>query len=200
MTDTERADDVEVELAAIRTIMGALTALDASQRDRVLDYVYRRLGISHRAVAANSALATSVLAPAPAAAHVGTVAPRLTPSVLSDVRSFAATKQPSNDTERVAVVAYYLAEIGTGEDKKGAVTSEDITKYFKQAGFPLPARPRQTLHNAKNAGYLDASAEAGSYRLNPVGHNLVVHGLPASSASAKVKPKKKAAKKTISRQ
>lgn len=202
MSDAEKTDtqDVDPELTAIRAIMSALSALDAAEKDRVLDYVFRRLGLSHQA-------ATSIAPPAPTVVP-GTPAPAILPTPaaiaggptgLSDVRSFAAAKQPSNDIERLAVVAYYLAEIGGGEDKKGAITSDDITKYFKQAGFPLPSRPRQTLHNAKNAGYLDAAAEAGSYKLNPVGHNLVVHGLPASGSNAKSKPKKKPVKKSTSR-
>ena len=53
---------------------------------------------------------------------------------------------------------------------------------LKQAGFRLPTRIAQLLVDAKSSGYLD-SAGHGKYRLNPVGHNLVVHSLPKSKES-----------------
>lgn len=203
MSDPSHKDtaDVDPELTAIRAILSALSGLGPAEKDRVLDYVFRRLNLSRPAAATPAA-------PPAVSAQTGTPEQVIPPNPLSnaggsnlmtDVRSFAATKKPSNDIERVAVVAYFLAEVGGAADKKASITSEDVTKYFKQAGFPLPARPRQTLHNAKNAGYLDAAAETGAYKLNPVGHNLVVHGLPASASAAKGKPKKKPGKKSAGR-
>jgi hypothetical protein len=59
-------------------------------------------------------------------------------------------------------------------DRKAEITKSDVERYFKAAGFNLPADATFTLNNAKNAGYLD-SAGAGQYRLNPVGYNLVAH-------------------------
>jgi hypothetical protein len=73
-----------------------------------------------------------------------------------------------------AIVAYYLSEI-TGT--KDAIGTADIEKYFKQAAFKLPKKIQQTLPNAAAAGYFEAEGN-GVYRLNPVGYNLVVHGLP----------------------
>jgi hypothetical protein len=74
---------------------------------------------------------------------------------------------------------------------------DDIKKYFVQANYELPtAPPRMTLVNAKNAGYLDAISN-GQYRLNPVGHNLVVHKLPRNDGNAgPAKKKRPAVKKT----
>jgi hypothetical protein len=56
-----------------------------------------------------------------------------------------------------------------------------VRKYFKIARFPLPRAPQQALPNAVAAGYLE-NVSRGEYRLNPVGYNLVVHGLPRSSS------------------
>jgi hypothetical protein len=39
----------------------------------------------------------------------------------------------------------------------------------------------QVLVDARGAGYFD-SAGRGKYKLNPVGHNLVVHKLPKKKA------------------
>jgi hypothetical protein len=58
--------------------------------------------------------------------------------------------------------------------------AKDVETYFKDAQHPLPANSGMTLTNAKNAGYLE-SAGSGQFKLNPVGHNLVVHTLPRTS-------------------
>lgn len=69
-----------------------------------------------------------------------------------------------------------------------------MKKYFKQGGFLHPKVPGQTLLNARNSGYLDSGSQQGSFKLNPVGYNLVVHGLPAvgeKAMSATSKSRKK---------
>jgi hypothetical protein len=112
-----------------------------------------------------------------------------------DVRSFGTEKSPRSANERVAVVAYYLTELAPETERKAEISAADITKYFKQAGFPLPGAARMTLVNARNAGYLDAGADRGTYRLNPVGHNLVAHSLPASSSARSNGGRKRARKR-----
>jgi hypothetical protein len=102
-----------------------------------------------------------------------------------DIRSFGQEKSPRSANERVAVVGYYLSELAPADERKVEISAGDLTKYFKQAGFPLPGAARMTLVNAKNAGYLDAGAERGAYKLNPVGHNLVAHSLPAAALTGR---------------
>jgi hypothetical protein len=110
-----------------------------------------------------------------------------------------------------AVVGYYLAEVAPAAERKTEIGTPDIEKYFKQAQQKLPEAPGKTLPNAMAAGYFD-SAGRGLYSLNPVGFNLVTHGLPRESSSSpsprkrrtksKAKAKGKAAtkrKKTTSR-
>jgi hypothetical protein len=75
------------------------------------------------------------------------------------------------------VVAYYLGTLTPAAERKEEVSSNDLEKYFKQANYPLPKRIVQLLVNARASGYFD-SAGHGKYKLNPVGHNLVVHSLP----------------------
>jgi len=80
------------------------------------------------------------------------------------------------------LVAYYLQEHAPDAERKQAITTADIDKYFKQAGFKLPQRSPQLLPDTKSAGYFD-SVGRGEYKLNAVGYNLVVHNLPAKSAA-----------------
>jgi len=96
----------------------------------------------------------------------------------TDIRSLRREKRPQSANEMAALVAYYLGEVAGEGERKETVSQKDIEKYFKQAGFPLPKVPSQTLPNAKSAGYLDSADKPGEYRLNPVGYNLVVHTLP----------------------
>jgi hypothetical protein len=182
----ERIDDQELQ--AIQQVIAALSELDSGARTRVIDYVFQRLGLKpvteQSSVVAPSSSPTEVLTPAQARRRQ------------VDVRSFGTEKSPRSANERVAVVAYYLAELAPETERKAEISAADITKYFKQAGFPLPGAARMTLVNARNAGYLDAGADRGTYRLNPVGHNLVAHSLPASgsvrSNGGRKKPRKRA--------
>jgi hypothetical protein len=103
---------------------------------------------------------------------------------VTDIRSLAQQKAPTSAVERTVFVAYYLSEVAPETERKDYIGKEELIKYFKQAGFPLPKRPEQTLVNAKHAGYLDSVGE-GKYRLNPVGHNLIAFNLPRPGAEQK---------------
>lgn len=170
----------DLELDAIQQVIAALSDLDSEARLRVITYVFQRLGISSPAVlmeaGASGATSTHGIVAAAPVAQPG--------RQQVDVRTFGQEKSPRSANERVAVVGYYLSELAPDE-RKAEISAADITKYFKQAGFPLPGAARMTLVNAKNAGYLDAGAERGTYKLNPVGHNLVAHGLPAASTTTR---------------
>ena len=76
------------------------------------------------------------------------------------------------------VVAYYLAEIATGDERKKVVTTDDIENYFKQARYALPTKLEQLLIDCRGAGYFESAAR-GEYKLTRVGHNLVAHQLSA---------------------
>jgi len=92
-----------------------------------------------------------------------------------------------------ALVAYYLSEIAPENERKGEINASDLERYFKQARFKLPKAISQALPNAAAAGYFDSTGN-GLYRLNPVGYNLVVHGLPRIDGNknpSSKRPKKK---------
>src|SRR3989304_3650243 len=167
------------ELQAIQQIIAALSELDSDARGRVISYVFQRLGISSPA-AQREGLASGET-PTHRIEGAAPTVQRVRRQV--DVRTFGEEKSPRSANERVAVVGYYLSELAPEAERKIDISAADITKYFKQAGFPLPGAARMTLVNAKNAGYLDAGAERGPDKLNPGGHNLVAHSLPAASTA-----------------
>lgn len=164
------------ELKAIQAVIAALTPLDLEARSRVIDYVFKRLGLSGGHVPPPALAAGLVPSDAPAER-----APERRPPV-TDIRSLKEQKAPRNSVEMAALVAYYLAEVAPATEKQETIGTAEIQKYFKQADFPLPGSPRLTLFQGKNAGYFD-SAQRGQYKLNPVGHNLIAHNLPAKESS-----------------
>ncbi len=158
-------DDADGELKAIHAIVEALKPLAESQRRRALEYVIGRFGASP--IQAPSPLSI------PQAAAAVQVPPQST-SYIQDIRTLKETKAPKSANEMAALVAYYVSELAPADERNKQVNKADIERYFKMAGFKLPADAGFTLVNAKNAGYLD-NAGGGHYTLNPVGYNLVVH-------------------------
>jgi hypothetical protein len=179
------------ELHAMQQVIKALESLDPDARTRVLAYVFQRLGLS--LAASNTTPSPSELQPS-LTASTSPIVPMLAGAAVTDVRSLKEVKQPKSDNQMAALVAYYLKEAAPAHDRKDTISQDDIEKYFKQAGFPLPNRPAMTLINAKNAGYFDP-AGVGLYKLNPVGHNLVAHGMPSSSGDGNRRTKKPKTKK-----
>lgn len=175
------------ELVAITSIIAFLKPLDATQRARVLEYVLKRLDIG------------TVAAPTIGSSNVTEARAASAPmqgSFGRDIRSFTAEKQPRSANEMVAVVAYYVAELAPDNERAQTINGDTVKRYFKMAGFPLPASLKNALTNAAAAGYLE-NVSRGEYRLNPVGYNLVVHGLPkGGSASAAATPRRRSKSKS----
>lgn len=99
-----------------------------------------------------------------------------------DIRSLKAEKNPDSAKQMACLVAYYLQELAPKNERKNAISTQDIEKYFKQANFKLPKKLEQVLVDAKRSGYFESAAR-GEYKLNAVGYNLVAHSLPAKKGS-----------------
>ncbi len=193
-------EQADTELKAISAIIEALNPLDPEARGRVLEYIFKRL---------NLAAALPGVLPTPSGQEVpgalaGQALSSSTPpqSVLmtgrqADIRSLREEKQPKSANEMAALVAYYLSELAPEGERRETIGVAEISKYFKQAKYPLPKSPRSTLPNARAAGYFDYVGRS-QYRLNPVGHNLVVHGLPRGeeAPAAAKRPKSRKPSKT----
>jgi len=182
----------DTELQAIQQVITALQTLEEDARTRVLAYVFHRLGLS-------SATPNPVLTPQEqqSSGLLSSQPTQLPPptAIVPDIRSLKEAKQPKTDNQMAALVAYYLNEVAPAADRKDAISQDDIAKYFKQAGFELPKKAGMTLVNAKNSGYLD-QAGPGLYKLNPVGYNLVVHGMPTSNENGNRRVRKSKGKKS----
>ena len=183
------------ELKAMHAIVTALKPLTEEERRRVLEYVLGRFGalpiqstIPSLGVAAGSAPSGAVAAPSAVSA-----------SAIHDIRSLKEAKSPASANEMAALVAFYVSELAPAGERRSAITKADIEKYFKSAGFSLPADASFTLVNAKNAGYLD-NAGTGQYKLNPVGYNLVAHRMGTREKKEPRSPRTKKAKRGKNKQ
>ena len=178
------------ELEAIRGVVALLEPLDDEARDRVVDYVFRRLGIELRQPGgdAGEEVTAPVVAPSPTTPPIPTqdrqhVAPSAL-SAVSDIRTLRDQKQPRNAVEMATLVGYYLAHAAPKDERADSFGSKELEKYCIQAGYPVPSTPRLVLFNAKKAGYLDAKSH-GKYKTNAVGFNLIEHSLPAASGQSR---------------
>jgi hypothetical protein len=172
----EEVGEADPELRAIQAVVRALSALENAERLRVLQYAVDRFSIELRVdgqkVVVPPHLAAAGDAPASAEGD-GTGE--------SDIHDFTRLKAPNSGIEMVTVLAHFLANEVRPDERKTEISSEDITAYFPQADFPLPAKPGQCLVDAKNKGWLQPGSSPGTYKLSPVGQNLVRHKLPRAT-------------------
>ena len=164
------------EIRALQLLIEALEPLDDEARNRVLDYTLKRLGMR------DLSMASSVPPSRAEPSSPPEVQSPTGPAVVTDIRTLREMKQPSSAIEMTALVAYYLAQAAPPPERKDAITTADVEKYFKQANYRLPTRIEKTLNNAAAAGYFDRAAR-GEYRLNPVGFNLVTQTLPRGAVA-----------------
>src|SRR5687767_14696209 len=66
-----------------------------------------------------------------------------------DIRTLKDQKQPSSARQMACLVAYYLLEHAPETERKAAITTADLEKYFKQANFKLPTKLEQVLVDSK---------------------------------------------------
>lgn len=180
--------DKSREIEAIAAIVEALEPLDPQARRRALLYAINVFSVD---LTAQHHKSPSILEHNVEKSVLGK--PIGAQQTLKDIRTLTQEKSPRSAVEMAALAAYYLSE--EAPDKKEIFEVEDLKRLFKQGGFHLPTKPEMTLVHAKNAGYLDSLGK-GKYKLNPVGYNLVVHGLPTEGdASTRVRRPRRQARR-----
>jgi hypothetical protein len=168
-------ENIEREIDAIKTVLTALEPLPAEVRTHVLGYVLTRLQIALPPVQqAEKPSISARQTELPLGAAEGGAERQPTTVHIKELKEM---KKPNSASEMAALVAYYLANVAPQNDRKDRINTKAVETYFKIAEFPLPSKTRFTLPNAKAAGYLDAVGN-GEYKLNAVGHNLIMHGMP----------------------
>jgi hypothetical protein len=176
--DPEKVADFRGELSAIEAMISALEGLHKEARVRALRYV---LSIFRADDLIGEAADPGSLSRPATSAEKGTDSREQT---ALDIRSLREAKSPRSAIEMAVLVAYYLSEVCPEEERLPSISRQELEAYFKQAGYPIPAKPRNVLFQATKAGYMVA-VERGRYRLTPVGYNLVVHRLPSETSASR---------------
>jgi hypothetical protein len=90
---------------------------------------------------------------------------------------FAKAKNPDNANERNLVAVYYLEKVAA----VGKVNANQVYTAFKEAGWRLPAYPRNSLQvTASTRGWIN-TADMDAMTVTPSGENHVDHDLPAKT-------------------
>lgn len=182
---------------AIDQTMSALGTLEKREQQIVVSTICSLLDITLSPQRAGQS-AAQIPAPAPVAPpHPANARPQETDKTAGvhrqppqevavaqgmDIRSLKNQKQPANVLQMACIAAFYLQEHAPEDERTREVTSADLERLFKQAGFRLPSRMAQVLPDAKAAGYFE-SIDRGKYKLTRVGYNLVTHSLPKAAAA-----------------
>ncbi|MFH1046729.1 MAG: hypothetical protein V1738_00335 [Patescibacteria group bacterium] len=162
---------------ATREIVKLLESLNPEDQEQAIKWASERLNIC---VAKSSAQQPPATTPKPQ--NVVEPASCLPPAESTDdqeekldIKSFYIQKDPKNDIQFTAVVAYHNKFIA--DSRKETVSGNDLLEACRKVNRNRVSNPSQTLLNAFNAGYLDR-LEHGVYTLSTVGENLVDIVLP----------------------
>lgn len=167
------------DLEATRRVVETLSPFNVPDRERIIRWAREKLGMTATlAVGASAELVGYAAGGSGAAAAIsgGDTSGRVE-AVAPDIKSFVTTKNPRNDTQTAAVVAYFYRFVAPEPERKDAINSTDLLEACRLSGRQRPSRPAQTMINAHRSGVLD-KAGSGQYRLNSVGENLVAMVLP----------------------
>lgn len=178
------------DLEAVRVLVETLESFAEADRARIIRWASEKLGTPPPPVGVQTQQTTAL-----------PTAPAQPPLTGTDIKTFVESKQPKNDTQFTATVAYFYQFEAPESERTDVITSEVVQEACRKAGRARLTSPKDTLNNTLKAGYLDKGSERGQFKINSVGENLVAMVLPDGSASAtprrtsRKSAKKKAAKK-----
>jgi hypothetical protein len=176
MTSSDAKTIPKSDFLAAEDIKEILRGREKAEQERIVRWVSESLELSGAAVRPrpehSHPTANAAQDPEPARPSQDTARTK-------DIRSFAQEKQPKNDIQFVAVVAYYYRFVSPEGDRKDAITSGDLQTAARLAQRAVFKTPSVTLNNAVQQGYMDRAAR-GAYRVNAVGENLVSMTLPGA--------------------
>ena len=120
--------------SAIDDIVAALEALDEPSRTTAIRAACEHLGMTGPVAVSAAPSPGSVPSPL---MDTGPAALPVVAEAIIDIRTFKERKQPTSAAEMACVVAYYLGTLASPSESKQEISSNDLEKYFKQAGYRL---------------------------------------------------------------
>jgi len=167
------------DLEAVRTLVGTLEGFEKPEQERIIRWAREKLGLSYAAPGTPPVHGTDKPFKQGETPLTGASA-----RSGKDIKAFVTEKRPASDNQFTATVAYYYRFEAPEDQRKDAITAEDLQDACRKASRDRLKNPAQTLVNAHSAGLLD-KAERGAYAINSVGENLVAMTLPGEAADSK---------------
>ena len=162
-------DKDDKELNAIAVIMKTLSELDEGEKESALSYIIKRLDLDSN-LKDNLGNLRKDFTEGKKLENIGGNEEK----IAKDIRTLKEEKSPKSAIQMAVLVAYYLSRLVSTEQRKDAISTRDIDKYFEQAKYPFPKSAAVLLVDTKKAGYFEM-VERGKYKLNAVGYNLAAH-------------------------
>jgi hypothetical protein len=186
------------DLEAVRLVVTALTGFSPDEQHRIIRWAREKLGLVTEANVLQDAGSLHIPGPAVAAKSAEPSDPTKSTPAIKDIKSFVDAKNPKNDIQFAATVAYFYGFEAPTEQRKSEIDAEILQDACRLAGRNRFSRPLITLNNAKKQGLLDSGSGPGQFVINTVGENLVAMTLPSgpSESSKPVRRKKKTQKRT----
>jgi hypothetical protein len=189
------------DLEAVRTIAAALSGFSPDEQERILRWVREKIGLAPAARMLPEARIPQPILPVAPARQAEQSVPPQAPASIKDIKTFVTAKNPRNDVQFAATVAYFHRFEAPPDQRKNEIDAAILQEACRLAGRARLNNPLMTLHNAKKLGLLDSGSEKGRFTINTVGENLVAMTLPgqtdASAKGSRPKKPKKPAKNTV---
>jgi hypothetical protein len=148
------AEETKQSADALSKIITVLNQLTGDERQRVLSAVSTFFG----GLAVTSSPTSSK-----------SVRPDFSSDLIPSPKEFMLQKQPKTDVERIACLAYYLAQYRDTHNFK----TVDLAKINTEAAQPKFSNIAYSAKNALNSGYL-APAVKGQRQLSAAGEQFVI--------------------------
>jgi hypothetical protein len=171
------------DLDAVRAIVKALEPFKAEEQERIIRWAKEKIGLAVITPIQERQILPSQLSQP------------LVSKTTNNIKDFLNQKQPKSDNHLAAAVAYYYRFEAPENERKPAITKEDLLNACRLAEWERPNHPGQVLINSQGAGLLDKGSEKGAYVINSVGENLVAVALPSGVKSIISKKSTKRSKK-----
>jgi hypothetical protein len=186
------------DLDAIRTVVKTLAPFEPQDQKRIIRWSCEKLGLT-----IESDRSIPISKPASLIGQPQETASLTQPSSLTigsqvDIKSFLDAKNPTNDMQFAATVAYYYAFEAPESQRRESIGSDELQDACRLLSRERLHNPGQTLRNAVYNGLLDKSGERGQFKINTVGENLVAVTLPSGVTAPKAKASRTQSKKKTS--
>ena len=148
---TNQIDDLE----AVRTLVATLQTFDEKDQERIIRWACEKLGLS---------ISSSTIPQLPPSHSPSPVFTNFPPSDMQhgtrnlDIKTFVQEKNPPNDVQFAATVAYYHRFEALESERKDSITGNDLQEACRKANRKRLSDPGTTLRNAHKLGLLDKEA------------------------------------------